>query len=289
MTNASQQSKLPFSPGVFPALVTPFTKDETVDEDAFRGLIRHVIDHVDGLVPCGTTGEFPYLSVEEQRRLVEIAVEEAQGKPVIAGTGAPSTRQAIELAKNAKEAGASACLVVTPYYLHPSDKGIYQHFYELAKAEGFSGPPFFEVAHIDLLLGVKDGPVGKAIRRALDEPRSSHGLLIINERPRTLLVPTVTVRTKKQATHVYEDAARGIKLAIEASIQDGSLPKEALDDLVMIANVFVHPASANRKRIEFNSYKAMRAAIRKAIEGRPTLEELLSEKEAARHPFRYAP
>jgi len=105
-----------------------------VDESAFRGLIRHVIDDVDGLVPCGTTGEFPYLSVEEQKRLVEIAVEEAKGKPVIAGTGAPSTRQVIELAKNAKEAGASACLVVTPYYLHPSDKGIYQHFYELAKA-----------------------------------------------------------------------------------------------------------------------------------------------------------
>ena len=134
MSNVSKQSKLPFPPGVFPALVTPFDRDEGVDESAFRGLIRHVIDDVDGLVPCGTTGEFPYLSVEEQKRLVEIAVEEAQGKPVIAGTGAPSTRQAIELAKNAKEAGASACLVVTPYFLHPSDKGIYQHFYELAKA-----------------------------------------------------------------------------------------------------------------------------------------------------------
>jgi len=134
MSNASKQSKLPFPPGVFPALVTPFDKDEGVDESAFRGLIRHVIDDVDGLVPCGTTGEFPYLSVEEQRRLVEITVEEARGKPVIAGTGAPSTRQAIELARNAKEAGASACLVVTPYFLHPSDKGIYQHFYELAQA-----------------------------------------------------------------------------------------------------------------------------------------------------------
>ena len=134
MTSVSKQGKLPFSPGVFPALVTPFDKDEGVDESAFRDLIRHVIDDVDGLVPCGTTGEFPYLSVEEQKRLVEIAVEEARGKPVIAGTGAPSTRQVIELAENAKEVGASACLVVTPYFLHPSDKGIYQHFYELAKA-----------------------------------------------------------------------------------------------------------------------------------------------------------
>jgi 4-hydroxy-tetrahydrodipicolinate synthase len=134
MSNVSKQSKLPFPSGVFPALVTPFDQDEGVDESAFRGLVRHVIDDVDGLVPCGTTGEFPYLSVEEQKRLIEIAVEEAKGKPVIAGTGALSTRLAIELAKNAREVGASACLVVTPYFLHPSDKGIYQHFYEFARA-----------------------------------------------------------------------------------------------------------------------------------------------------------
>jgi 4-hydroxy-tetrahydrodipicolinate synthase len=120
--------------GVNPALVTPFAKDQSVDEEAFRDLIRHVIGEVDGLVPCGTTGEFNYLTPEENRRLVQIAVEEAQGKPVIAGTGAPSTKLALELAQNAREAGASACLIVCPYFLHPSDKGIYQHYYEIAKA-----------------------------------------------------------------------------------------------------------------------------------------------------------
>ena len=134
--------KVPWLKGVFPALVTPFTKNEEFDEEAYRNLIRHVLPHVDGLVPCGTTGEFPYLSVEEQKRIVGVAVEEAGGgsagltgaKPVIAGTGAAGTRQVIELARNAKEAGASACLVVTPYFLHPSDKGVYQHFHEIAKA-----------------------------------------------------------------------------------------------------------------------------------------------------------
>jgi len=125
----------PFKPGgVSPALVTPFTKTEEVDEVAFRRLIRHVLPHVDGLVVCGTTGEFPYLSPSEQKRLVEVAVEEAGGKPVIAGTGAAFTKQAIELARNAQAAGATACLVVTPYFLHPSPKGIYQHFYEIATA-----------------------------------------------------------------------------------------------------------------------------------------------------------
>jgi 4-hydroxy-tetrahydrodipicolinate synthase len=125
----------PFRPGgVNPALVTPFARDQSVDEAAFRNLIRHVINDVDGLVPCGTTGEFNYLTRRENKRLVQIAIEEAQGKPVIAGTGAPGTKQAIELALGAQEAGADACLVVTPYFLHPSDKGIYQHYYKIAHA-----------------------------------------------------------------------------------------------------------------------------------------------------------
>ncbi|MBN1658592.1 MAG: 4-hydroxy-tetrahydrodipicolinate synthase [Anaerolineae bacterium] len=125
----------PFRPGgVNPALVTPFAKDQSVDEGAFRALIRSVIEHVDGLVPAGTTGEFNYLTPEESRRLVEIAVEEAGGKPVIAGAGAAGTKQALRLARDAHEAGATAVLMVTPYFLHPSDKGIYQHYYTIAQA-----------------------------------------------------------------------------------------------------------------------------------------------------------
>ena len=125
-----------FAPrGVLPALVTPFSADETVDEAGLRALVRHVLPHVDGLVPCGTTGEFIYLTPDEQRRVIEIVVDEAAGRvPVVAGTGAPSTRQAVQLARAAQQAGASACLVVTPFFLHPSDKGVYQHFYEVAKA-----------------------------------------------------------------------------------------------------------------------------------------------------------
>lgn len=119
--------------GVFPALVTPFArKSEELDEDAFRGLIRHCLPHVDGVVTSGTTGEFPYLTRAEQRRLVEIAREEAVDKLVIAGCGASGTKQALNLAADAQESGANAILVVTPFFLRPSDKGIYQHFYEIA-------------------------------------------------------------------------------------------------------------------------------------------------------------
>jgi 4-hydroxy-tetrahydrodipicolinate synthase len=121
--------------GVSPALVTPFTKSEEVDEAALRALLQTVLPHVDGVVPCGTTGEFIYLTPDEQKKVIEIVVDEVGGRvPVIAGAGAASTGQAIALARAAQEAGADACLVVTPYFLHPSDKGIYQHFYELAKA-----------------------------------------------------------------------------------------------------------------------------------------------------------
>lgn len=120
--------------GVFPALVTPFDrKTEDIDEAAFRGIIRQCLPHVNGVVVSGTTGEFNYLIRAEQKRLVEIAREEVgPDKLVIAGCGAAGTKMALELAADAKDAGADAVLVVTPYFLHPSNKGIYQHFYDIA-------------------------------------------------------------------------------------------------------------------------------------------------------------
>jgi 4-hydroxy-tetrahydrodipicolinate synthase len=119
--------------GVFPALVTPFVrKTEELDEAALRQLIRRCLPHVDGVVVSGTTGEFPYLTREEQKRMVEIARDEVGDKLVIAGCGASGTKLALALAADAKQAGADAILVVTPFFLHPSDKGVYQHFYDIA-------------------------------------------------------------------------------------------------------------------------------------------------------------
>ncbi|MFP4546161.1 MAG: 4-hydroxy-tetrahydrodipicolinate synthase [Methanomassiliicoccales archaeon] len=120
--------------GVFPALITPFTKERDVNEEKFREHIRNIHEHVDGFVPCGTTGEFDYLTMEERKRLFDICIEEAEGKPVIAGTGAPGTKQVIELTRYAEEAGADASLVVTPYFIHPSDKGIFEHFWQVERS-----------------------------------------------------------------------------------------------------------------------------------------------------------
>ena len=121
--------------GVNPALVTPFDRNEKIDEEDFRALIKSVRPHVDGIVPCGTTGEFVYLSMEERKRLIDIAISEVNGEiPVIAGTGCCSTHETVELTRYACERGASAALVVGPYYLTPSDKGFYQHFLEVANS-----------------------------------------------------------------------------------------------------------------------------------------------------------
>ncbi len=123
--------------GSFTALVTPF-RNGSLDEQAFRGLIDwQIAEGTDGLVPAGTTGESPTLSHEEHRQVVEWCVEQAKGRvPVIAGAGSNSTTEAVDLARHAEECGASAVLVVTPYYNKPTQEGLYQHFKAINDAIG---------------------------------------------------------------------------------------------------------------------------------------------------------
>jgi 4-hydroxy-tetrahydrodipicolinate synthase len=111
------------------ALITPF-RNGAVDEGAFEALVDwHIDQGTHGVVPCGTTGESPTLSHNEQMRVTEICVGVAKGRiPVIAGTGSNSTDEAISLTRHAKEAGADAALVVTPYYNKPTQEGLYQHY-----------------------------------------------------------------------------------------------------------------------------------------------------------------
>ena len=120
----------------YTALVTPF-KNNQIDEKAFSNLIEFQIKNdIDGIVPCGTTGESPTLSHEEHNRLVEIAVKVAGGKiKVMAGTGSNSTSEAVAMTNHAKKIGADSCLIVAPYYNKPTQEGIYQHFKELNKCE----------------------------------------------------------------------------------------------------------------------------------------------------------
>ncbi|MEY4965101.1 MAG: hypothetical protein RL274_684 [Pseudomonadota bacterium] len=121
--------------GSIPALITPM-KDGKVDEAAFRNLVAwQIAEGSHGLVPCGTTGEAPTLSHEEHMRVIEICVEEANGRvPVIAGAGSNSTDEAIMLTRHAKDVGCDAVLSVTGYYNKPSQEGQYRHFMAIAEA-----------------------------------------------------------------------------------------------------------------------------------------------------------
>jgi len=121
--------------GSIVALITPF-KGNNFDESTYRELINWQINEgINGIVPCGTTGESATLSMEEHKRVIQVAVEEVNKRvPVIAGTGGNSTSEAIELTHFAKGVGADATLQVTPYYNKPSQEGLYQHFKAIADA-----------------------------------------------------------------------------------------------------------------------------------------------------------
>jgi 4-hydroxy-tetrahydrodipicolinate synthase len=487
--------------GIFPALVTPFTDDgKAVDEERLRTLVGHCLElGVHGVVPCGTTGEFVNMSTEEKKRVIKIVIDEVNGRvPVIAGTGASGTDQTVEMTRYAKDAGATAALIVTPFYLKPADRGIYEHYYTIANevdlpiilynipqctgldlpwqmvedlaqipnivavkdssgqlkfilavlekvrdkinvlcghdevvvaglAAGCSGailasanviPDIWvqiydhvkkgelqqardlqykvqkiariiagsgavgtkealnmmkikvgpvrkplsvggeltyesreelrldlekigkikpkaitfemaekpieerfaamdltpeviksfkllvgealagqgsDVAHIDLLIGEKGGPVGDAFTKAKVTPASGHEPLLailepnLSVKPVTLIVPTVTITNMRQASMIYGPAQAAVAKAVVDSVADGTIPKEATEELIMIANVFVHPTAVDRQRVYINNYKAMRHAIRKTMEGRPSVDELIENKDRSKHPFKYTP
>jgi len=487
--------------GIFPALVTPFTDDgKAVDEDRLRTLVSHCLElGVHGVVPCGTTGEFVNMTTEEKRRVIKIVIDEVNGRvPVIAGTGASGTDQTVEMTRYAKDAGAAAALIVTPFYLKPADRGIYEHYYTIANevdlpiilynipqctgldlpwqmvedlaqipnivgvkdssgqlkfilavlekvrdkidvlcghdevviaglAAGCSGAILasanvipeiwiqifnhvkkgelqqarelqykvqkiariiagsgavgtkealnmmkikvgpvrkplsvggeltyeareelrldlekigkikpksisFEIAerpieerfttidltreiikkfklrvgealagqgsdlaHIDLLIGEKDGPVADAFAKAKAAPASGHEPLLailepnLSVKPVTLIVPTVTITSMRQASMVYGPAQAAVAKAVVDSVADGTIPREATDELIIVANVFVHPTAVDRQRVYINNYKAMRHALRKTMEGRPSVDELIENKDRSKHPFKYTP
>jgi 4-hydroxy-tetrahydrodipicolinate synthase len=159
--------------GSMVAIVTPMREDGSLDLDAFQGLIDfHIGQGTDGIVVVGTTGESPTVDVEEHELLIAEAVKHAARRiPVIAGTGANSTREAIELASFSKKAGADASLTVVPYYNKPTQEGMYQHFKAIAEAVGMphilynvpgrtvadiSNDTVLRLAQIPNIVGIKD-------------------------------------------------------------------------------------------------------------------------------------
>lgn len=155
-------------------IITPFTDDYSVDEAGLRRLVNHYIDEVgiNGIIPCGTTGESPTLTNEEHDRVIEIVVEEVGGRvPVMAGTGSNSTKEAIERTKHAESVGADATLQVGPYYNKPTQEGFIKHFQAVAEAvalpvfiynipgrtgKNIEPATILKLVEIDNIIGLKD-------------------------------------------------------------------------------------------------------------------------------------
>lgn len=120
--------------GVYPALITPFTKSDEVDEEGLRRLVEFMIEGgVAGIVPCGTTGESATLSHDEHTKVIDVVVD-CSTVPVIAGTGSNNTQEAVEFTKYAEDAGAAGSLLITPYYNKPNVKGLKEHFARIGDA-----------------------------------------------------------------------------------------------------------------------------------------------------------
>ena len=158
--------------GSYTALLTPFRNGE-VDYDAYRKLVDFQIDNgTHGLVPVGTTGESPTLSHNEHKKVIEVCIDQANGRvPIIAGAGSNSTAEATEFVKHACDVGADGLLVVTPYYNKPTQAGLFSHYTELANVSskpiiiydipgrsviGMTDETMAQLAQHDLIVGVKD-------------------------------------------------------------------------------------------------------------------------------------
>jgi len=155
-------------------IVTPFKDDYSVDEEGLKRLVNYLIEEegVDGIVPCGTTGESPTLSHKEHGQVIDIVIKEVGGRvPVTAGTGSNSTQEAIDMTKHAEDMGADASLQVCPYYNKPTQSGLIRHFEAIAKntkiphfiynipsrtGKNIEPQTIIELSKIDNIIGLKD-------------------------------------------------------------------------------------------------------------------------------------
>ena len=149
-----------------------------------------------------------------------------------------------------------------------------------------------EIAHIDLLLGDKDGPVGGAFANALARQSDGHTNLLavltpnLAVKPSTVMITKVTIKGMRQAVQMFGPAQAAVAKAMADSVADGVISKDQAEDLVCVCGVFIHPEAADDKKIyEFN-YEATKMAVQNAMAGKPTADEMLAGKEEAAHPFR---
>jgi 5,6,7,8-tetrahydromethanopterin hydro-lyase len=149
-----------------------------------------------------------------------------------------------------------------------------------------------EVAHIDLMIGSKEGPVGVAFANALSRQSSGHNNLLavltpnLAVKPATVMITKVTIKGMKQAVQMFGPAQAAVAKAVADSVAEGVIPKSQAESLVIVCGVFIAPAAEDDKKIYQFNLEATKMAIKNAMGGKPTVEEMIAGKDSATHPFR---
>jgi 5,6,7,8-tetrahydromethanopterin hydro-lyase len=148
-----------------------------------------------------------------------------------------------------------------------------------------------EVAHIDLLIGNKEGPVGVAFANALSSQKAGHSNLLavltpnLVCKPATVLITKVTIKGAKQAVQMFGPAQAAVAKAVTDCVAEGTIPKSQADELVIVCGVFIHWEAADDNKIYQYNYEATKLSIQRAMKNEPKIDEVLSKKDTARHPF----
>jgi 5,6,7,8-tetrahydromethanopterin hydro-lyase len=148
-----------------------------------------------------------------------------------------------------------------------------------------------EIAHIDLMIGSKTGPVGTAFANALANQSHGHTNLLavlapnLICKPATVLITKVTIKGLGQAVQMFGPAQAAVAKAVADSVADGTIPKGAADDLVIVCGVFIHPEAKDNNKIYDYNYQATKTSIQRAMKQEPKIEDILAQKDKAKHPF----
>ena len=152
-----------------------------------------------------------------------------------------------------------------------------------------------EVAHIDLLIGDKEGPVGQAFANALANQMDRHTPLFaiiapnLLAKPVTLISPKVSLRRKEDVLRIFGPAQKGVAMAVAECVEEETIPEDIVEDICVICSVFVHPAAKDNDKIYKYNYEATKLAIRRAFTGEPSIDEILSERNSVVHPLYKGP
>ena len=148
-----------------------------------------------------------------------------------------------------------------------------------------------EIAHIDLLIGDKDGPVGTAFANALANQTAGHSNLLavitpnLAVKPATVMITKVTIKGATQAVQMFGPAQAAVARAVADSVAEGVIPKDMCEDYVIVCGVFIHWEAADDKKIYDYNYEATKLSIARAMKGEPTADEMVAKKDSEKHPF----